>query len=378
MPVFEGTSGNDTLIGGSGGDDLYGEYGNDILFGGAGDDFLFAGAGNDTLYGGDGNDFLHKYNTLGSGSLSGGNGNDSIYGGLSNDTIDGGNGNDFLDGGYGNDFIESSAGDDLVTGGAGVDTAYYASNSSRFRTTFNNASSSDLLIGGSTRDYGVDTLETIENVRFADQTVETIWFSKTDALTTAQSGSLVELYIASFNRAPDAIGLNYWGGRFYDGMPLADIARSFFVQPETVEAYPSNMPTQTFVTTVYNNVLSRAPDTDGLNYWVREIDTGNVSKDVFLLAIINGAKASSGSATDRQTLANKVAVGNHFAFDEGLNNTTWGIIVMDGVSYLASSVTYANYLTDRYSDAISAGASSLAMPMSLVGIDASDPISNLV
>ncbi|MBM3589226.1 MAG: DUF4214 domain-containing protein [Alphaproteobacteria bacterium] len=287
----------------------------------------------------------------------------------------GGSGNDTLVGNSANNRLTGNLGDDTLIGGAGDDIAIYAASSAASKSTY---SSETFYIRGSARQIGSDTLRSIELAQFTDLRLETSWFSKTDALTSAQKGSLVELYIASFNRAPDAIGLNYWGGRLYDGMSLAEIARSFFVQSETVAAYPSSMSNQTFVTTVYNNVLSRAPDTEGLNYWAREIDTGSISRDVFLLAIINGAKASSGSATDRQTLANKVAVGNHFAFDEGLNNTTWGIDVMDSVTHLASTVTAANALTDRYSDAIGTGASSLGMPMSLMGIDANEPVPHLM
>ena len=69
-----------------------------------------------------------------------------------------------------------------------------------------------------------------------------------------------------------------------------------------------------------------------------------------------------------------MAVGNHFAFDEGLNNTTWGIDVMEGVTHLASGVAAANALTDYYSDAIDTGALALGMPMALMGVDTSDPL----
>ena len=65
MPVFNGTSGNDTLTGGTGADTLNAFGGNDSLN---------AGSGNDVLFGGDGND-----------TLNGGNGADTFYGGTGND-----------------------------------------------------------------------------------------------------------------------------------------------------------------------------------------------------------------------------------------------------------------------------------------------------
>jgi len=301
-------------------------------------------------------------------SLSGGYGDDTLIGGAGNDTLAGGAGNDTIEGGNGNDSITGGIGNDAITGGVGTDVAIFAATSTTISTRY---TSSVFTVRGSTSTIGSDTLTGVENIQLSDATIEVAWFSKTDALTTLQNDSLVELYIASFNRAPDAIGLNYWGGRLYDGMSLAQIAKSFFVQPETVAAYPSRIATRTFVTTVYNNVLSRVPDTDGLNYWVREIDTGSISKDVFLLAIINGAKASTGSAIDRATLANKVTVGKYFAFDKGINNATWGIDVMDSVTSVAITVTAANSLTDSYSTAISTGITSLATQMNSLGFGGS-------
>lgn len=392
-----GGDGNDTLIGGSGNDTFDwnsdSRGGSDQMIGGSGNDVYVFDSSNDTavelsnegedliwssvsysisnlqyvenisLFGGEN---IHATGNTLNNSLTGNGGSNSLEGGADDDTLDGGAGNDTLIGGSGND---------IFIGGDGTDLTIYQARSSFFSVgTYEGF----LLVVGNLSSFGTDAIDTVESVSFSDLTFETSWFFKTDALTSSQSDSLVELYIASFNRAPDAIGLNYWGGRLYDGMILPEIARSFFVQPEAVAAYPSTMFTRALVTTVYNNVLSRAPDTEGLNYWVREIDTGNVSKDLFLLAIINGAKASTGSATDRQTLANKVTVGNHFTFGEGLNNTTWGIDVMDSVASASSTVTAANALTNSYSDTISTGASSLAMPMSLIGIDANDPMPTLM
>ena len=192
--------------------------------------------------------------------------------------------------------------------------------------------------------------------------------SKTAVLQHSQITNLVELYVASFNRAPDSVGLDYWGSRLSDGMSLKDIAKSFFVQPETVAAYPSNMPTSDFVTKVYNNVLSRGPDSGGLNYWVGELNNGHVTKDSFLLAIINGAMAPTGSAVDRQTLANKEAVGEHYAIYQGLNNSTaWSKDVMAGVTDQMASVTAANAKADGYA-AIAVNPATSDLVVKLVGV----------
>jgi hypothetical protein len=45
------------------------------------------------------------------------------------------------------------------------------------------------------------------------------------------------LYLAFFNRSPDSAGLDFW---VRSGATLEQITKSFFDQPETKKAYPSN------------------------------------------------------------------------------------------------------------------------------------------
>ena len=242
----------------------------------------------------------------------------------------------------------------------------YANASIYYSIILNNSS---VQVSDHTGLNNVDAYSNPLPIKFSDNiTIDTTMLSKTAALQHSQITNLVELYVASFNRAPDSVGLDYWGSRLSDGMSLQDIAKSFFVQTETVAAYPSNMPTSDFVTKVYNNVLSRGPDTGGLNYWVGELNNGHVTKDSFLLAIINGAMAPTGSAVDRQTLANKESVGEHYAIYQGLNNsTTWAKDVMSGVTDQMASVTAANAKADGYA-AIAGNSATSDLVVKLVGV----------
>jgi len=275
-------------------------------------------------------------------------------------------GGDTLVGSNSNDKFYSSDGNDTFDGNGGSDIVFYKGTSNQYSIKFTipSIAISDNLTG---RD-GTDSLKNIQAIKFNDFTLDATSLTKTAALSHTNIVNLVELYIASFNRAPDSVGLDYWGGRFSDGMSLQDIAKSFFVQPETVAAYPTNMPTSDFVTKVYNNVLSRGPDAGGLKYWVGELNNGHVTKDSFLLAIINGAMAPTGSAVDRQTLANKEAVGEHYAIYQGLNNsTTWAKDVMSGVNDQMSTVTAANAKADGYA-AIAANPATSDLVVKLVGV----------
>ena len=105
---------------------------------------------------------------------------------------------------------------------------------------------------------------------------------------------LVQLYVATFSRAPDAAGMAYWVNQISTGaMTLEQTAKSFFVQPEAQGWYPPTQATGDFIDTVYQNVLNRTSDSAGKAYWTTQLSSGAVDKATFVLAIINGALANT-------------------------------------------------------------------------------------
>jgi len=118
--------------------------------------------------------------------------------------------------------------------------------------------------------------------------------------------NVTKLYVAMFNRAPDACGLYYWLN--VPNFTLEEMAANFFKQPETKEKYPSSLTCAEFVETVYANLFNRAPDPSGLAYWVDALESGSISRSLFILAVINGAQGA-----DAVILANKTEVGLYFA-----------------------------------------------------------------
>jgi len=160
------------------------------------------------------------------------------------------------------------------------------------------------------------------------------------AITAEQQTQLIEVYVASFNRAPDADGLAYWATQLEGGMELEQIARSFFVQPEAASFYPESLTTAEFVDQVYLNVLNRTADADGKAYWVNELDTGLQDRAKFLLAIINAAKTST-NLDDQAVIANKAEAGEYFAITLGSNDTTLATSMMALVTADPASVDSA-------------------------------------
>lgn len=89
--------------------------------------------------------------------------------------------------------------------------------------------------------------------------------------------SIVRLYVAFFDRAPDAAGLAHWGNRYRRGERLASIADQFVRSPE-FEARYGGVDHRGFVELVYRNVLDREPDAAGLTYWTGLLESGSVGR----------------------------------------------------------------------------------------------------
>lgn len=170
---FEGTSSNDTALGGDGNDQMLMREGNDVAEGGAGNDAIDGGFGDDTL--------------------RGDAGSDNLNGAGNNDTIFGGEGDDFITGSSGDDILYGDAGDDIlnghIDGGAialdGTDTLFGGDGND---TLF--LSGTDSGTGGTGNDSFVieETIEagetaTITDYASADDTITVQYVAETDPVT---------------------------------------------------------------------------------------------------------------------------------------------------------------------------------------------------
>jgi len=152
---------------------------------------------------------------------------------------------------------------------------------------------------------------------------------------------VTELYVATFNRAPDSAGLKWW---VESGYSLETIALRFFYEPETLRKYPPAIDNETFVKTIYHNLFNREPDPGGLKWWVGELDSGRRSKDILILDAINGAQGK-----DILVLSNKTEVGLAFA-KAGLNDAAFSKSIMSEITYERSSVDRALERIATYSE----------------------------
>jgi hypothetical protein len=253
----------------------------------------------------------------------------------------------------GNDSIDGGDGDDLVR----IDSISQGEMMLTFfgvRTTV----SDRFDPAGETALLRVETIETEGGVAFELDKHDGIGLISAANLTT-----LTELYIAYFNRAPDALGLSFWATAFQkNGFSFEAIADLFFEQPETVALY-SDMSNSDFVTAVYNNVLGRDPELDGFNFWTGQLNAGNITASSFILDLLAGARAATGSPADVAYIESKTDLGLYFAVIQGQNDLTAANDVMDAFNGSAASLTAAQDLSDASLAVAETGSTDLLMPV---------------
>jgi hypothetical protein len=90
---------------------------------------------------------------------------------------------------------------------------------------------------------------------------------------------VTSLYENLLNRAPDSAGLTFWVNQINSGMSNFQVAQDFWRSPEhraiEVESY-------------YTNYLDRAADTIGLNFWVNQMLKGEPEVDVVAQFLTSG------------------------------------------------------------------------------------------
>ena len=161
---------------------------------------------------------------------------------------------------------------------------------------------------------------------------------------------IIELYIATFNRAPDRAGLDYWLNEMANNhWSIEMVAQSMFMQPETLNLY-KDKDIFDFIKAVYKNVLNREPDDAGLAYWYRELSLGNIPKEKFIIAIINGAKAKGDDSDDVKVLKNKIEVAKYFTLTKGLNDANLAKKVIAEVNSSPESVDMIKHEIDEAID----------------------------
>ncbi len=206
--------------------------------------------------------------------------------------------------------------------------------------------------------YGVQDISTgkitllnaAASVKFDDITINLLIGDLSKTLDERDLKTLIELYVAFFNRIPEADGLAYWISEFKKGTTLAQIADSFYAAAigyTDLTGYSASMTNADFVWIIYKNVLGRTgvnapPDAD-VQYWADLLTNGEVSKGGLLSIMLASAHSFEGHPTwgwVPQLLDNKVKAAKIFSLQQGLNYNTPELSIARGMA-IAAAVTSA-------------------------------------
>ena len=105
------------------------------------------------------------------------------------------------------------------------------------------------------------------------------------------SGEIFRLYNAAFARFPDSDGLSYWIENYISGQnDSRTVASSFLASDEFKESYGEDISNELYIDNLYKNVLGRESDSDGLNYWLGQLDSGLETREEILLGFSESAE----------------------------------------------------------------------------------------
>lgn len=102
--------------------------------------------------------------------------------------------------------------------------------------------------------------------------------------TDGNAGTTYRLYQAAFDRAPDPEGLGFWIRHFDTGTVTHEEMAGHFIASEefdTTYGGAANVDNDAFLTLLYNNILDRDPDQAGFDFWQDQQDNG-LSRSVML------------------------------------------------------------------------------------------------
>ncbi|NDC36103.1 MAG: DUF4214 domain-containing protein, partial [Synechococcaceae bacterium WB9_2_112] len=168
------------------------------------------------------------------------------------------------------------------------------------------------------------------------------------AITVQMRTQVSQLYVALFGRAPDGDGLAFWVGRLDTlggtAAAMTQIANDMFATAPARAYFPLFLTNREIISSFYVNVLGRAADTGGLDFWTAKLDARGATPGSVITEMISAVVSfpSSGSAegvTSRDLFNNKVTVAQ--AYGEKNLGVTNATSILSGVTASTATVTAA-------------------------------------
>ena len=175
--------------------------------------------------------------------------------------------------------FSNNPGSEAFMGNWGLDSVTYQGLRQNYTVTLD-ASGAD--VRDRVGNMGTDRLINIERIHFDGVSL---------ALdTSGVGGQAYRVYKAAFNRSPDLGGLGFWISGMDGGVSLNTVAQGFVNSAEFKAVYGASPTNAQIVTRFYDNVLGRAAESGGYNYWLGVLNSGQGSVAGVLAAFSESAE----------------------------------------------------------------------------------------
>lgn len=165
------------------------------------------------------------------------------------------------------------AGHDTITGTAQRDTLYVDARTTEYNVK---ASAAGYTATDKSGYDGALQISAIERIYFNDKAMAL------DVGAGEIGGMAYRMYQAAFNRTPDSSGLGYWIDKMDQGVSLQAVAHEFTSSKEFLSQYGAQISDAAYVTQLYANVLHRAPDQGGLDFWTGALKGAGARDEVLV------------------------------------------------------------------------------------------------
>ncbi|MDQ6699364.1 MAG: DUF4214 domain-containing protein, partial [Acidobacteriota bacterium] len=159
---------------------------------------------------------------------------------------------------------------------------------------------------------------------------------------------IVSNYLGVLGREPELNGYQFWFAKMRtEGLQQLDVINGFLASPEYMARF-GNPDSSTFVTRLYNNVLGRAPEQAGFDFWMNLLNSGQKTRPQVVQGFVASAEFQ---ATTLNQLYAELA---YFAL---LNRAATPVELSSGKQALGAGQSTAAFL-----DAVVNGAEFLGRP----------------
>lgn len=125
-----------------------------------------------------------------------------------------------------------------------------------------------------------------------------------DAVLVKSDGHDIEqidlLYEKILGRIPDPSGLAYWVQQINKGANIQDVAQAIAESPEFMQRY-GNPSEEQFVEALYEAILNRSPDIQGLSHWVEALVVHGTTEGNLIVDLLLSPESQAGSLQQLST-----------------------------------------------------------------------------